>query len=147
MPASFVEDRRKAGLKVYEESEVPTWRRSGFWTTNLRSLDVDALEPRRYEESDAEIVHEHLGGEEHAALIVQRGASVVHTDVSDDRIIVMPLEQAVEEHPDLVQEWFAKRLPHDEGKFPAGNAAFWTGGVFVYVPRTCRSRSRSRRSG
>ena len=80
-------------------------------------------------------MHEHLGDEEHAALIVQRGASVVHTDVSDDRIIVMPLEQAVEEHPDLVEEWFAKRLPHDEGKFPAGNAAFWTGGVFVHVPQ------------
>jgi Fe-S cluster assembly protein SufD len=46
----------------------------------------------------------------------------------------MPLEQAVEEHPDLVEEYFAKRLPYDEGKFPAGTAAFWTGGVFVYVP-------------
>ena len=134
MPPSFVEDRRKAALAVYEAAEVPTWRRSGFWTTTLRNLDVDALEPRRYEDVDSALVDEHLGGEEHAALIVQRGASVVHTDVSDDRIIVMPLEQAIEEHPDLVEPWFAKRLPHDEGKFPAGNAAFWTGGVFVYVP-------------
>ena len=54
----------------------------------------------------------------------------------------------MEEHPDLVEPWFAKRLPHDEGKFPAGNAAFWTGGVFVHVPpRTSRSTSRSRPSG
>ncbi len=134
MPPSFVEDRRKAALAAYEAEEVPTWRRSGFWTTSLRNLDVDALEPRRYEDYDSAVVDEHLGGEEHSALIVQRGASVVHTDVSDDRIIVMPLEQAIEEHPDLVEPWFAKRLPHDEGKFPAGNAAFWTGGVFVYVP-------------
>ncbi len=134
MPPSFVEDRRKAALAAYEAEEVPTWRRSGFWTTSLRNLDVDALDPRRYEDYDSAVVNEHLGSEDHAALIVQRGASVVHTDVSDDRIIVMPLEQAVEEHPDLVQEWFAKRLPHDEGKFPAGNAAFWTGGVFVHVP-------------
>jgi len=132
--SALVEDRRKAALAVYEAEEVPTWRRSGFWTTSLRNLDVDALEPRRYEDYDSAVVNEHLGSEDHAALIVQRGASVVHTDVSDDRIIVMPLEQAVEEHPDLVQEWFAKRLPHDEGKFPAGNAAFWTGGVFVHVP-------------
>ncbi|MBN1530718.1 MAG: SufD family Fe-S cluster assembly protein [Thermoleophilaceae bacterium] len=141
MPPSFVEDRRKAALKVYEEAEVPTWRRSGFWTTTLRNLDLDALEPRRYDDLDdvdSRIVQEHLGDEEHAALIVQRGASVVHTDVSDDRVIVMPLEQAVEEHPDLVEEWFAKRLPHDEGKFPAGNAAFWTGGVFVHVPDNVR---------
>ena len=134
MPPSFIEDRRKAALAVYEAEEVHTWRRSGFWTTSLRNLDVDALEPRRYEDFDSAVVNEHLGGEEHAALIVQHGASVVHTDVSDDRITVMPLEQAVEEHPDLVEEWFAKRLPHDEGKFPAGNAAFWTGGVFVHVP-------------
>jgi Fe-S cluster assembly protein SufD len=129
-----VEDRRRAALKVYEETEVPTWRRSGFWTTTLRSLDLDALEPRRYDSLDSEIVHDHLGDEEHAALIVQRGAGVVHTDVGDDRIVVMPLEQAAEEHPELVEEWFAKRLPYDEGKFPAGNAAFWTGGVFVHVP-------------
>ena len=132
---SFVEDRRKAALAAYEAEDVPTWRRSGFWTTSLRNLDVDALEPRRYEDYDSAVVKEHLGSEEHAALIVQRGASVVHTDVSDDRITVMPLEQAVEEHPELVEEWFAKRLPHDEGKFPAGNAAFWTGGVFVHVPK------------
>jgi FeS assembly protein SufD len=141
VPPSFVEERRNAALEVYESTEVPTWRRSGFWTTNLRGLDVDALEPRRYDDLDdvdSQIVQEHLGDEEHAALIVQRGASVVHTDVSDDRIIVMPLEQAVEEHPELVEAWFAKRLPHDEGKFPAGNAAFWTGGVFVHVPKDVR---------
>jgi FeS assembly protein SufD len=131
---SFVEDRRAAALEVYESQDVPTWRRSGFWTTSLRGLDLDALEPKRYDSLDSAIVRDHLADEEHAALIVQQGANVVHIDVSDDRIIVMPLEQAVEEHSDLVAEYFAKRLPYDEGKFPAGTAAFWTGGVFVYVP-------------
>jgi Fe-S cluster assembly protein SufD len=131
---SFVEDRRRAALEVYESQDIPTWRRSGFWTTSLRGLDLDALEPKRYDNLDSAIVRDHLADEEHAALIVQQGANVVHTDVSDDRIIVMPLEEAVEEHSDLVAEYFAKRLPYDEGKFPAGTAAFWTGGVFVYVP-------------
>ena len=134
MAPSFVEDRRAAALEVYESQDVPTWRRSGFWTTSLRGLDLDALEPKRYDSLDSAIVRDHLADEEHAALIVQQGANVVHVDVSDDRIIVMPLEQAVEEHSDLVAEYFAKRLPYDEGKFPAGTAAFWTGGVFVYVP-------------
>ena len=49
MAPSFVEDRRRAALEVYESQEVPTWRRSGFWTTSLRGLDLDALEPKRYE--------------------------------------------------------------------------------------------------
>ena len=35
---------REAALKVYESSELPVWRRSGFWSTSLQSLDLDALE-------------------------------------------------------------------------------------------------------
>jgi Fe-S cluster assembly protein SufD len=130
-----VEDRRRAALEAFEAEGVPTWRRSGFWTTSLRGLELDSLEPRRYEPGLPEL---DLGDDEHAALIVQRGASVVHTDLQDERIVVMPLEQAVEEHEELVREHFAQRLPHDEGKFQAGTAAFWTGGVFVHVPKGVR---------
>jgi Fe-S cluster assembly scaffold protein SufB len=129
--SDLVDERRRAALEVFEAEPLPTWRRSGFWTTSLRGLDLDALEPKRYEPGLPEL---DLGDEEHAALIVQRGASVVHVDVFDERVIVMPLEQAVEEHPDLVREHFAKRLPHDESKFAAGTAALWTGGVFIHVP-------------
>ena len=79
MPAEFVEQRRRAALEAYEAEPVPTWRRSGFWTTTLRGLDLDALEPKRYEpvEELPQIVRDDLGDEEHAALIVQHGASVV----------------------------------------------------------------------
>ena len=137
MPADFVEQRRKAALEVFEREPLPHWRRSGFWTTSLRKLALDELEPRRYDPVDElpDIVREHLGDEEHAGLIVQRGASVIYAHNADERIVVMPLEQAVEEHPDLVEEHFAKRLPYDEGKFAAGTAAFWTGGAFVHVPK------------
>ena len=138
MPASFVEDRRRAALEVYEREPVPTWRRSGFWTTTLRKLRLDELEPRHYEpvEELPDIVRDHLqGDEEHAALLVQRGASTIYSHVADERIVVMPLERAVEEHPELVEPWFMKRLSHEEGKFQAASAALWTGGAFVHVPR------------
>ena len=49
MPAEFVENRRRAALEAYEAEPVPTWRRSGFWTTSLRGLDLDALEPKRFD--------------------------------------------------------------------------------------------------
>jgi len=132
VPAEFVEARRRAALEAFESEPVPTWRRSGFWTTTLRGLDLDALEPKRYEAGLPEL---DLGDEEHAALIVQRGASVVHVDVFDERVTAMPLEQAVEEIPERVEPYLGRRLPLDEGKFAAGTAAFWTGGVFVEVPK------------
>lgn len=138
--SGLVDDRRRAALEAFEAEPVPTWRRSGFWTTSLRGLELDALEPKRYEPASElpELVREALGDEEHAALIVQRGASVVYTHVADERITVMPLEQAVEQHPDKVEPYFGKRLPVDEGKFAAGTAAFWTGGVFIDVPKNER---------
>jgi Fe-S cluster assembly scaffold protein SufB len=141
VPPSFVEELRKAALEAYEREPVPTWRRSGFWTTTLRKLRLDELAPRHYEPVDElpELVRDHLrGDEEHAALLVQRGASTVYSHVADDRIIVTPLERAVEEHPELVEPWFMKRLSHDEGKFQAASAAFWTGGAFVHVPKDLR---------
>ncbi len=144
MPADFVEERRKAALEAYEREPVPTWRRSGFWTTSLRDLRLDELQARRYEPLDElpPIVQEHLGDEQHAGLIVQRGASVVHVHLdphaAEQGVIAMPLEQAVEDHPELVEPYFGKRLPYDEGKFAAGSAAFWTGGAFLHVPRNVK---------
>jgi FeS assembly protein SufD len=140
VPPSFVEERRRAALEVFEREPLPHWRRSGFWTTSLRKLRLEELEPRRYDTAGElpAIVSEHLGDEEHAGLIVQRGASTVFTHTSDRDLLLMPLEQAVEEHPDLVEPYFGKRLPIDEGKFAAGTAALWTGGVFVHVPKNAR---------
>lgn len=146
MPPSWLEEKRTAALAAFEAEPVPTWRRSGFWTTSLRNLDLDALEPRRYEPvaSEDELpseVRDALDGEP-GALIVQRGASTIYIEVdaelTEQGVIVMPLEQAVEEHSELVQEWYMRRLSEDEGKFPAATAAFWTGGVFIHVPANVR---------
>ncbi|HEV2061455.1 MAG TPA: Fe-S cluster assembly protein SufD [Solirubrobacteraceae bacterium] len=49
--------------------------------------------------------------------------------------LVMPLSQAVEEHPELVERHLGKVVANDENVFVARNAAEWEGGGFVYVPR------------
>lgn len=133
MPPSFVDDRRRAALEVYEREPVPTWRRSGFWTTTLKHLELDALEARHYDRVDSR--PEIVANDDLAALIVQRGASTVYAEVNDPRITVVPLEEAVEDHPEVVQKYWMTRVSHEEGKFPAATTAFWTGGAFIHVPR------------
>jgi Fe-S cluster assembly protein SufD len=133
-------ERRQAALEAYEREPVPTWRRSGFWTTTLRHLRLDELEPRRYQEGEIpEVVRDALGDQELSGLIVQHGASTVHSELSPEAadlgVILMPLERAWEEHTELVQEWYGKRFSHEEGKFAAATAALWTGGAFLYVPK------------
>src|SRR5689334_20195931 len=36
-----LEQLREAARAVYQSSELPVWRRSGFWTTSLQSLELD----------------------------------------------------------------------------------------------------------
>ncbi len=149
MPASpsFVEDGRRRALEVYEREPVPTWRRSGFWTTNLRGLDLDALEARHHDPVDSldelpDVVGEAVDPDELGGLIVQRGATTVHSwiapDVAERGVTFSSLERAADEHPDLVEPWYMRRLSHDEGKLQAASAAFWTGGAFLHVPRGVR---------
>src|SRR5436305_14946707 len=133
MPPKFVDDRRSAALEVYEREPVPTWRRSGFWTTTLRHLNLDELEPKHYEPISER--PEIVANNELAALIVQKGASIVYSEVNDERITLTSLEEAAEQHPELVEEYWGTRANPGEGKFPAASGAFWTGGVFVHVPR------------
>jgi Fe-S cluster assembly protein SufD len=147
VPPSFLEERRKAALEVYEREPVPTWRRSGFWTTTLRNLRLDELEPRHYDAVDSvdelpDVAREALDSEELGGLIVQRGASTIYTELdpayAEQGVILTSLERAADEHSDLVEQWYMKRLSENEGKFPAASAAFWTGGAFLYVPKNLK---------
>jgi len=141
---SFLEERRRAALEVYEHEPVPTWRRSGFWTTSLKRLRLDELESRRYEPVDSvedlhPVVAEALDDRsELGGLLVQRGASTVVSwldpEVAEQGVVFSSLERAVEERPGVVEQWYMRRLSEEEGKFPAATAAFWTGGAFVWVP-------------
>ena len=143
--ASFLDERRARALEVYEREPVPTWRRSGFWTTSLKKLRLDELEPRRYEPVDSlaelhPVVAEAVGEpSELGGLLVQRGASTVlawlDPELADQGVVLSSLERAVAEHPELVERFYMKRLSEEAGKFAAATAAFWTGGAFVSVPR------------
>jgi Fe-S cluster assembly protein SufD len=139
----WLEQRRREAREAYEREPVPTWRRSGFWTTSLRDLQLDDLQERTHDTvfSPGELpdyVREVVEAEDPAGLVVQRGSSTVyaHLDdsVADQGVIVTSLARAVEEHPELVERWYMKRLAVDEGKFAAASAAFWSAGAFVYVP-------------
>jgi Fe-S cluster assembly protein SufD len=146
--ADFIEERRRAALEVYEREPIPHWRRSGFWTTSLRGLRLDELEPRRYEPVGSldelpAVVAEAVGEpSELGALLVQRGASTVlswvHPEVAEQGVVLKSLERAVEDHRELVERWYMRRLSEREGKFPAATAAFWTGGAFLSVPPNAR---------
>ncbi len=103
----WLAERRKNGASLVETLELPTRKVKGWEFTDLRSLDLDA-----YENAPAEV--EISGG-------------------SDD-VVVMRLEEALSEHPDLLRDRLGSLVPAED-PFVARNEANWTDGVLVYVPR------------
>lgn len=85
-----------------------------------------------------------------AGALVQIDGSAVFRDAPDlpEGVVFTSLEQAVREHPDLVRRHLGRAVTPDQGKFAALNGAFWTGGLFLYVPKGVRIEQplRSRRS-
>jgi Fe-S cluster assembly protein SufD len=146
MPASTLEADRQASLQAYESAEVPEWRRSGFWTTSLKELDLEALQTRYYEPVTSRdqlprIVQDVIADEEYAGLIIQHGASVIYTEVAEDNpegVIASTLEDAFVNHEELVRKYYGTKVDDQDGKFAAGNAALWTGGAFFYVPKNAQ---------
>jgi Fe-S cluster assembly protein SufD len=139
-----LEQMREAALTAFRSSELPVWRRSGFWTTSFHGLEVEALEqpmgdaPAEPRDDVPEVVTRTLPERAHAGRIVQNGGRVVavelDTALAERGVILCSLEDAFREHAELVTSWFSKRLTIDRHKLEAANAAFWSGGAFLYVP-------------
>ena len=142
---------REVALAHYYTAELPVWRRSGFWATSLEALDLDALMDEAGESEpgvDApgspaageipEVVTRTLPERPRAGRLVQSAGVVVHIDLDpaleEQGVILCSLQDAFRDHAELVEPWYSKRLTLDRNKLEAANAAFWTGGAFLYVP-------------
>jgi Fe-S cluster assembly scaffold protein SufB len=133
---------REAALAHFFTSELPVWRRSGFWTTSLQTLELDALEsvPEGIDSGAAvpDVVTRTLPDRARGGRIVQNAGAVVHVELdgalAERGVILCSLEVAFREHEELVREHYSRRLTIDRHKLEAANAAFWTGGAFLYVP-------------
>jgi Fe-S cluster assembly scaffold protein SufB len=137
---SSLEQLREAARRAFAELELPVWRRSGFWTTSFAELDLDALQIRTpgAAEGVPAVVRRTLPDRPRAGRIVQRDGSVVHVELdsqlAERGVILCSLDEAAREHADLFAQWYSRRLTLDRNKLEAANAAFWTGGAFLYVP-------------
>lgn len=141
-PAWLLEKRLQA-WEIYEKTPAPLGRRGDLGTqrvfANFHYQDLTPYAPAadhapRYTSGDRSLVHQYSG------LVVQRNGEVVHIELAEDLrrqgVILTDLETAAREHSDLVQQHFMTTcIPVDSDKYTALHAAFWSGGIFLYVPK------------
>ena len=98
--------RREKARGLVETLPLPDRKVKGWEFTSLDELDFEA-----YSASPA-------------------GATI---DGGDDEVVVMPLTEAIERHPELVERHLGSLVAADD-PFVARNEAEWADGVFIHVP-------------
>ncbi len=140
---------RLDSLKIFYEKKMPTWG------ADLSKLDLDniiyyartgATETDNWEEVPADIrrVYDRLGIPEAerkmlAGVGAQYESEMVYHRLKEQweklGVIFLDMDDAVQNHPELVKEYFMKCVPATDHKFAALHGAVWSGGTFLYVPK------------
>jgi Fe-S cluster assembly protein SufD len=106
---AFLAERRRAAAERSAALPVPTIRDEHWRYTNLRGIDFAAYAPAT------------------SPVVLEAGSLPAG-------VLFMDLERAAVEHPQLIERHLGAIVGTDE-KFAAENAALWSDGVLVYVPR------------
>lgn len=154
---TWLAERRLQAWDAYERTPMPTTRLEEWRYTNLkRLLKLDALgydavsltagtsapvfEPSTAPEPLRQAMAE---DREAAGHVIEIDGRVVHVDLDAELaargVVLTSLREAVLHHGAALEAHLAtEALPASRGKFQALNAALWTDGIFLHVPRGVR---------
>jgi FeS assembly protein SufB len=139
--------KRLHAWDVYEKTPAPLGRRGDLGTlrtvANFKFQELNPYVPVNANSNLPAVIEQSLKEalvDARSGLIVQRNASVVLTELDDELkrkgVILTDLDSAVLNYPELVQQYFMTRcVPVESNKYTALHAAFWSGGVFLYIPK------------
>ncbi len=145
-PAWMLQKRLHA-WDVFESTAAPLGRRGDLGTframANFKYQEVSPYIPADGSGTLPAVIQQSLQDalvNERAGHVVQRNASVVHVELDDELkrqgVILTDLDTAVREYPELVQQYFmTKCVPVESNKYTSLHAAFWSGGIFLYIPK------------
>ncbi len=73
-----------------------------------------------------------------SGVAAQYESEVVYHNIKEELVrqgvIFLGMDDALAQHPEIVQEYFGTIIPYNDNKFAALNTSVWSGGSFIYVP-------------
>jgi Fe-S cluster assembly protein SufD len=109
----WLTDRRLAAYDLFEKLELPDPKGEEWRYTDVRRFDFERFDVPAPQELK-------LG---------------LPADLAAEGVVFVDFKSALTDHSDLLKEHFFTEVPIDEHKFTALHGAFFSDGVFVYVPR------------
>lgn len=152
-PAWMLRHRLKS-LQIFIEKPMP------IWGADLSALDLEniiyyarhgAQETNDWNEVPEEIrkVYDRLGIPEAerkmlAGVGAQYESEIIYHNLKKEweaqGVIFLDMDDALHEHPALVQKYFMQCVPATDHKFAALHGAVWSGGTFLFIPKDVHVR-------
>ncbi len=138
-------DWRVSAFNTWKKMQEPHWAKIDY-----EPIDYDSLnyynETKPIDNSELKKTYDKMGlpeSEQRALLGMATDTVIdsksVHTSYTEELkklgIIFLPFSEAVQQHPDLVKKYLGSVVPASDNFFAALNAAVFSDGTFVYVPR------------
>jgi len=149
-------DWRLRAYRHWQTMKAPTWAKVSFPPINYQDICYYSAPktgdgPKSLDEVDPEILrtYEKLGIPLHeqqmlagvAVDAVFDSVSVATTfkaTLAKSGVIFCPISEAVHEHPELVKKYLGSVVPYTDNFYATLNAAVFTDGSFVYIPKGVR---------
>jgi Fe-S cluster assembly protein SufD len=135
----WLAEERRAALRTYAATPHPTSRDEVWRYTQLERFAIDGLElvDGPLDASVVDRVSMRIGDSDaEAAMVIKNGEVVQRAGrVGEPGVIFTDLRTAVREHEALVREHLYTVVNATMSKAAALDAALWTNGTFLYVPR------------
>lgn len=141
-------DWRLSAFDTWKKMVEPHWAEIDY-----DKIDYDSLnyynEQKQIDNSELKKTYEEMGlpeSEQRALLGMATDTVIdsksVHTSYTDELkrlgIIFLPMSEAVQKYPDLVKKYLGSVVPSNDNFFAALNAAVFSDGTFVYVPKNIK---------
>jgi len=134
---------RTEAWQAYQDLPFPTNKDEAWRRTSLRDLDFGAMQLSTLDQGDGikltkkfGVISEDLLNERSSAVLSPHGVEIsLSKKLRDSGVIFSSLQDAAENHPDLVEKILGKVISPSEGKFAAATGALATQGIFIYVPK------------
>ncbi len=151
-PDWMLEFRLKA-FRHWQTLSEPTWQKVRFEPVDYQAISYYSAPKQKpkldsMDEVDPELVetYEKLGiplteqkrlaGVAVDAVFDSVSVATTHQEkLADMGVIFMPISEAVQKHPDLVRRYLGSVVPYTDNFYAALNAAVFTDGSFVYIPK------------
>lgn len=147
--ADWIKAFRLKGYEIFEKTSMPEFgpkidldfSKIIYYKSNKQDQSLadnwnNILKPVRDELDELGVIESesHLGG-----MGVQYESEVIYhnmlKEITEKKVIFTSIENAMRDYPELVKKYFGKIVGANENKFTALNAAVFSGGSFIYIPK------------